>query len=133
MPTLNKKKAVRFFIPEIFRLENKSLKRLDYIFCSDEYLLEINKINLQHDYYTDIITFDCSKDEKIIGEIYISIDRVMENAAIFKTTFSKELHRVLFHGALHLCGYNDKTKKERALIRQKEDYYIGLLQGFQPK
>ena len=133
MPTLNKKKAVRFFIPQIFKLENKAFKRLDYIFCSDEYLLQINRAHLQHDYYTDIITFDLSRDENTIGEVYISIDCVKENAATYNTTFSIEMHRVLFHGVLHLCGYKDKTKKDIALMRQKEDHYIQLLQDFKPE
>ena len=133
MPTLNKKKAVRYFIPEIFKRENKPFKQLDYIFCSDEYLLAINRTHLQHDDYTDIITFDLSRDENTMGEIYISIDRVKENAATYKTTFSTEMHRVLFHGVLHLCGYKDKTKKDIALMRQKEEEYLLLLRDFQPE
>ena len=103
------------------------LDALRYIFCSDKYLLEINRQYLNHDYYTDIITFNLSNHpEAVQGEIYISIDRVKDNARQFNASFTQELHRVIFHGALHLCGYKDKTAKEEKLMREKEDQYLAL-------
>jgi len=101
------------------------LEQLQYIFCSDEYLLEINKQHLQHNYYTDIITFDLSeKPNAVIGEIYISVDRVRDNAQNYDATFKNELLRVIFHGALHLCGFKDKTEKDQTLMRKAEDKYL---------
>lgn len=98
------------------------LKSLTYIFCSDEYLLEINRSHLKHNYYTDIITFDLSETpEAITGEIYISTDRVRDNAETLCVTLKEELHRVIFHGALHLCGYKDKTPKDAKAMRAAED------------
>ena len=103
---------------------------LVYIFCDDEYLLNINRRFLKHDYYTDIITFDLSEEgSSIIGEIYISIDRVNENAAIHGSTTEQEINRVIFHGVLHLCGYKDKTAKQKLTIRKKEDKYLREFQG----
>jgi len=118
---------IRDFIEEIFKKENKDLKRLDYVFCSDNYLLEINKQFLNHNYFTDIITFDLSeKKGPVIGEIYLSVDRVKLNAVDYDTSMKKELLRVIFHGALHLCGYKDKKKADMILIRKKEDEYLYL-------
>jgi rRNA maturation RNase YbeY len=105
--------------------ETTGFHSLNYIFCNDEYLLNINRDFLQHDDYTDIITFNLDHDGGIIGEIYISIERVKENALIFKVPFLKELYRVMFHGALHLAGYKDKSKAEQVEMREKEDYYLG--------
>jgi rRNA maturation RNase YbeY len=101
---------------------------MSYVFCSDEFLLQINKDYLKHDYYTDIISFDLSlsKNSPIIGEIYISVDTIRVNAKRFETTNQQELHRVIFHGALHMCGYKDKTKKDQALMTIKEDEYLSL-------
>lgn len=127
--SLKRKKAVKEFIKEIFRLEGKALKEMNYIFCSDEYLLEINKSYLQHDYFTDIITFDLSEGDETIGEVYISVDRVKENALTHQATFSSELLRVIFHGALHLVGYKDKKKSEITIMREKEDYYLLLFEA----
>lgn len=115
------------FIQELFEREEQGLKHLQYIFCNDEYLLQLNTEFLKHDTYTDIVTFELSEDPEVTeGEIYISIDRVKENAEHFEVTENYELHRVIFHGALHLCGYKDKTKKEEALMREKEDEYLNL-------
>jgi len=98
---------------------------LAYIFCDDEYLLNINRRFLKHDYYTDIITFDLSEQVSyIVGEIYISIDRVNENAAIHRSAREQEINRVIFHGALHLCGYKDKTGKQKLIMKKKEDQYL---------
>jgi probable rRNA maturation factor len=117
---------LKLFIPNIFRLETtKTLRELNYIFCSDEYLLQVNKEFLKHDYYTDIITFDLSdNDSEIAGEIYISIDRVRDNARVNNTWIYMELHRVIFHGVLHLCGYKDKKAADSQQMRAKEDYYL---------
>ncbi|KYP13572.1 MAG: hypothetical protein A1D16_05170 [Flavihumibacter sp. CACIAM 22H1] len=113
------------FLLQLFKKEKKSLELLNYIFCTDEYLLDINRSFLQHDYYTDIITFELAeKGEPTQGEVYISIDRVRDNAKLHGQSFQRELHRVIFHGALHLCGYRDKTKKEETLMRQKEEEYL---------
>lgn len=123
---LKNRTKLKGFIKEIFTAENIRLKSLSYIFCSDEDLLKINKQFLQHDYYTDIITFDLSNTRIIgvVGEIYISIDRVVDNAMNLGIHPNFELHRVIFHGVLHLCGYGDKTKKETLEMRRKEDYYL---------
>jgi rRNA maturation RNase YbeY len=112
-------------IRDLFKKEKTRLEQLTYIFCSDDYLLEINKQHLNHNYYTDIITFDLSETPNAVtGEIYISIDRVKENAQTYKAPFKQELLRVIFHGALHLCGYKDKTEKDQALMRKAEDKYL---------
>ena len=120
------KRKLKSYIYTLFKKEGRLLNSMDIIFCSDAYLLEINKHHLQHDFYTDIITFDLSdvKNGPIMAELYISIDRVKENALFIKTSFSNELHRVIFHGALHLCGYGDKGKKDIVLMRGKEDEYL---------
>lgn len=121
------KTILKNFITELFNQENKSLKRIDYIFCSDEYLLDLNLRSLQHDYYTDILTFTLSeKESEVVGEIYISIDRVRENSMQHNTSFDNEILRVIFHGALHLCGYNDHSKKDQQTMRRKEDHYIDM-------
>lgn len=116
---------LKSFINELFIKEGKELDELAYVFCSDEYLLNINQQFLNHDYYTDILTFDISENKKSVnGEIYISIDRVKDNARQLGETISNELLRVIFHGALHLTGYQDKTKAQQKEMRAKEDYYI---------
>ncbi|GAB3365304.1 rRNA maturation RNase YbeY [Arachidicoccus ginsenosidivorans] len=115
---------VKAFIPTIFKKEKKGLNYINYIFCSDESLLELNKQQLNHDYYTDILTFELSSTDKTEAEIYISVDRIKDNAKVLKQPLEKEILRVLFHGALHLCGYKDKTKKEEDIMREKEEYYI---------
>lgn len=121
-PNRNRLKA---FLLSLFKKEQKELNTLTYIFCSDDYLLEINKSFLQHDYYTDIITFELAeKNQPTEGEIYISIDRVKDNAQSEKTSFTKELHRVIFHGALHLCGYKDKNPQQEKQMRAKEDEWL---------
>lgn len=125
-------RRLKSFIADIFKTEKKPLRQLTYIFCSDEYLLQMNRQFLQHDYYTDIISFDMSEHPgaPIEGEIYISTDRVKDNASLQHTSIEQELHRVIFHGALHLCGYKDKQKKQQNEMRAREDYYLsryGLL------
>jgi rRNA maturation RNase YbeY len=128
---LRNRHQLRSFINSIFRKHKKKLTSLNYIFCSDQYLLEIKKTYLSHNYHTDIITFDLSENtQDIQAEIYISIDRVRDNAKTLKTTVKEELHRVIFHGVLHLCGYKDKTKSSQAEMRKAEDYYLQKYQRF---
>jgi probable rRNA maturation factor len=123
--TLRDRKRLKEFIRKLFNKEGGSLASLNYIFCSDSKLLQINRDFLQHDFYTDIITFDLSSESGLTeGEIYISIDRVRENAQSHDTTPNKELHRVIFHGALHLCGYKDKSRVEVETMRKAEDRYL---------
>ncbi len=104
--------------------ENKIDGELSFIFCSDNYLLGINKNYLKHDFYTDVITFDYCENDIISGDIFISIERIKENAKTFNTTFENELYRVMIHGILHLVGYNDKTDKEQKQMREKENFYL---------
>jgi probable rRNA maturation factor len=117
--------ALKLFVHQIFKREKNKLANLSYIFCSDEYLLNINKTHLNHNYYTDIITFDLSSTANAItGEIYISTDRVRDNAARLGVSIKEELHRVIFHGALHLCGYKDKMPKDEKEMRAAENWLL---------
>jgi rRNA maturation RNase YbeY len=113
-------------IKELIINELKKTGEISVIFCSDEYLLKLNEQYLNHHYFTDIITFDYVKKSVISGDLFISIDRVKENAEIFKTQLIKEIYRVVFHGILHLVGYGDKTENEQKLMREKEDYYLNM-------
>ncbi|MES2774106.1 MAG: rRNA maturation RNase YbeY [Bacteroidota bacterium] len=131
--SFKKKRLLQAFVAEIFSREKKGLARLQYVFCSDNYLLDMNKQFLQHDTYTDIITFDLSESDRTIGEIYISLDRVRENAIHFKQDFQQEIQRVIFHGALHLCGYKDKKKSEIEIMRHKEEEYLRLFDQWKAK
>jgi probable rRNA maturation factor len=126
--TLLNRKRLKEFLIRLTEKENKKIASISIVFCSNEYLLEINRTHLNHDYYTDIITFDLStkKSDLIEAELYISTDMIKENASIFKTTIQNELHRVVFHGILHLCGYKDKKKPDRELMRSKENEYLDL-------
>ncbi len=117
--------ALKGFIQRLFRQEGRKLEQLNYIFCSDAHLLRINQAYLRHDDYTDIITFDLSEEPgRITGEIYISTDRVRENARQLRQSLRSEMHRVIFHGALHLCGYTDKKPADQQVMRLKEDHYL---------
>ena len=124
--SLGKRTELKSFVEGLFKKEKKGLLSINYIFCSDKKLLEINRAYLKHDYLTDIISFDLSNDDKTIGEIYISVDRVRENAKINGVSLNNELHRVIFHGALHLCGYKDKKRGDQLQMRKKEDQYLSL-------
>lgn len=104
--------------------EKKELGNVSVIFCSDEYLLRINEEYLNHNYYTDIITFDYCENTVISGDLFISLDRITENTDKFRTTFNKELYRVIFHGLLHLVGFKDKTDAEQEKMREKEEFYL---------
>jgi probable rRNA maturation factor len=117
------------WLKKVAAKEKSVFQSLDYIFCSDEYLLNINKEYLQHDDLTDVITFnygDPSNLKAIEGEVYISLDRITENARLYNTDFDTELHRVIVHGALHLFGYSDKSASQKAVMREKEDAYLSL-------
>jgi probable rRNA maturation factor len=124
--TLKNKKAISQWIVETVEKEKKDCGQIAYIFCSDDYLLDLNQRFLNHNTYTDIITFDYSEGKILNGEIYISIDRVKENAQNFEADFEKELLRVIIHGALHLAGYKDKTKEQKEKMRKKEDKYLSI-------
>ncbi len=122
---LRERTRLKQFLGDIFKKEKIPLGHLNYIFCSDEKLLSINREFLKHDYYTDIITFGLSAPgSSVEADIYISVERVKDNAAKHGEPMYRELHRVIFHGALHLCGYKDKTREEKALMREKEDFYL---------
>ena len=124
---LNDTLIVQDWLTKIIEQEEQQLSLLNFIFCDDDYLHKINVEYLNHDTLTDIITFPLAELPTIEGEIYISIPRVRENASKFETTFDNELHRVLAHGVLHLCGYFDKTEVEAKLMRQKEEEALQLL------
>ncbi|MGI4751055.1 MAG: rRNA maturation RNase YbeY [Janthinobacterium lividum] len=127
---LKNKKQLRNWIEATIVAENYVLKEVNYIFCSDAYLLKINQDYLQHDTYTDIITFDNSEREnEVVSDIFISIERVSENALTFQIDKVQELNRVMIHGALHLCGYKDKSVKDKKLMTQKENFYLSRLSG----
>lgn len=122
---LKNKRANKNWITDTITAEGYKLDELNFIFCSDEYLLEINKDFLQHDYFTDVITFDNSEELKtILGDIFISIDRVKDNAKQNGVTTYDELCRILIHGTLHLLGYKDKTAKAKAEMTAKENFYL---------
>lgn len=122
---LKGKTAIRKWITETINNEGYALNELNFIFCSDEYLLRVNQDFLQHDYYTDVITFDNSEELKmILGDIFISIDRVKDNAKQNKVSTHDELCRIIIHGTLHLLGYRDKTKKAKLEMTAKEDFYL---------
>jgi len=122
--SLTNRNQLKKFIQSIFKKEGRELQSVNYIFCTDKAVLEINRQFLAHDFYTDIITFDLSESEAIQAEIYISVDRVKENAAKLGVSFKSELHRVIFHGVLHLCGYKDKKEGEIEEMRNKEGFYL---------
>ena len=123
---LNDRKRLTQFLISLFKENNLELDRLHYVFCDDDEILTVNQTYLRHDYYTDIITFDMRErsGDPMTADIFISIDTVRSNALLLGESVNRELHRVIFHGALHLCGYNDKTKSEQVLMRGKEDEYL---------
>ncbi|QQL49371.1 rRNA maturation RNase YbeY [Mucilaginibacter ginkgonis] len=122
---LKGKLKLKSWIKSTVEAEGYKLAELNYIFCSDDYLIQINRQYLNHDTYTDIVTFDNSEKEgHITGDIFISIERITENAGKFEVSFIDELCRVIIHGALHLCGYKDKKPADKKLMTQKEDFYL---------
>jgi probable rRNA maturation factor len=124
---LNNRGKLKSFLRKIIKSKGKELISINYVFCSDKELLKLNNEFLEHNYYTDILTFDLSESKnKIIAEIFISLDRVKDNAVQFDSSIKKELHRVIIHGVLHLCGYSDKTKTEILKMRAAEEKYLSL-------
>lgn len=123
---LDNSEEIKSWISKVILEENCSEGDINYIFCSDEYLHKINVEFLNHDTLTDIISFDYSVGKELHGDIYISVDRVTENASDYGTKFIDELDRVIIHGILHYCGYKDKTNEEGKLMRTKEDYYLSI-------
>lgn len=118
--------STTIWLKNIILKEAKKPGEINYIFCDDEYLLQVNRDYLQHDYYTDIITFDYVKGKTISGDIFVSLPRISDNSSTLSKNFEDELHRVLAHGILHLCGYKDKTEEEEKEMRSKEDFYLAL-------
>ena len=132
--TLTDRRRLKSFISGLFKSYRREVDSLSYIFCSDKYLLEINRKFLKRDYYTDIITFDLSENSNlVVGEIYISVERVKENSKALKVPVNLELHRVIFHGALHLCGFNDKSKPEKIKMTLEEDKNLKKYLGDVPR
>jgi probable rRNA maturation factor len=119
------KRALKEFLLQLATREGHQLENLSFVFCSDRFLLGINRSYLNHDDYTDIITFNLGGVPGIVeGEIYISVDRVRENAKLHGEPLEREVHRLIFHGLLHLCGYKDKLNADQQVMRQKEDFYL---------
>lgn len=123
---VKQKITLRNWINQTIKREKRITGDLSFNFCSDDYLLSVNREHLNHDYYTDIITFDFCEENTVSGDIYISIDRVKENAKTERKTIQNELHRVIIHGVLHLCGYKDKKPADARIMREKEDFYLSL-------
>ena len=124
---LKSRTKIKQWIKQVIETKGKKTGNITYIFCDDEYLLEVNKQYLQHDYYTDVITFDYVENDLISGDIFISTDRVRENALAFGSSETEELHRVIIHGVLHLLGLKDKSEKEASQMRQAENEALKLL------
>ena len=123
---LKQKTSIRAWLLSIIKKENKQLGEINYIFCDDKHLLHINQTYLKHSTLTDIITFDYSENNMLSGDIFISIERVRENAKKYHVSFENELKRVIVHGLLHLAGYKDKTKELKTIMTRKEDHYLEL-------
>ena len=114
------------WIASVLKSEGKEEGEISYIFCDDEYLLNVNRQYLEHDYYTDVISFDYTIGNEISGDIFISIERVLDNAKTYNVSFENELQRVIIHGVLHFCGYKDKTETDETLMRNKEEEKIKM-------
>ena len=124
--TLKNKRKIKNWLKDTIVNEKKKVGDINYIFCSKQYLKKINNDYLSKDYETDVISFDFSKDNKISGDIYVSSETVKKNSIIFNVDFNNELKRVMVHGLLHLLNYNDKSKQELKIMREKENFYINL-------
>jgi rRNA maturation RNase YbeY len=122
-PDINYNKTSNW-LQQVIIDNKKQIKEISVVFCNDEYLLELNKKYLNHDFNTDIITFNYSKNNNISGDLLISLDTVSSNAKIYNVEFNNELHRVMVHGILHLLGFDDKTEEQQSLMREKEDFYL---------
>ena len=121
------RRAVNRWITDTIAAEGRKRGDISVVFCSDGYLLDLNRKHLNHDYFTDIITFDYGEGDWVAGDLFISIDTVHSNAAEYQVSFLQELHRVIIHGVLHLCGFGDKSPEEASIMRSKEDFYLNLL------
>lgn len=126
LPAINQE-AVSSWVREVTKTYGKKTGDISYIFCSDEKILEVNRQYLQHDYYTDIITFDYTEGNKISGDLFISLDTVKTNSDTFHTPYNEELHRIIIHGILHLCGINDKAPGEREIMEANENKALSIL------
>lgn len=124
LPKILKRRELKSAVKQLIVQEGKVTGDIALVFCSDEHLLEVNKQYLQHDYYTDIITFDYTEANKISGDLMISLDRVRENALLNKVSDWHEINRIVFHGVLHLCGYKDKKPADKSLMTEKENFYL---------
>lgn len=124
---IRSKAALRNWINTVVLSEKLNLGPISYIFCSDKYLHKMNVKYLNHDTFTDIISFDYSESEMISGDLFISYERVKENAKLFSVPVKEELHRVMIHGVLHLCGYQDKSNDQKEEMRKKENFYLAML------
>jgi rRNA maturation RNase YbeY len=124
LPSFVSKRDLKQAVKNLVSNEGKSLKDLSIVFTDDDYLLEVNKQYLNHDYFTDVITFDYSDFPEVSGDVMISLDRVEDNALSMNLAYEQEFYRVVFHGVLHLCGYKDKSKDDVLIMREKEDFYI---------
>lgn len=123
---LKGKNKIRLWIVNAIKNEGKKTGDITYIFCSDNYLLQMNQKYLQHDDYTDVITFDYTEGDRVSGDIFISFERILDNSNILATKLEDELHRVMIHGIMHLCGYKDKQTMERAQMTEKENQYLAF-------
>ena len=126
---LNREEVLKLWLEEAAVREGFQIDKVDVIFCSDEFLLKINKEYLGHDTYTDVIGFDYSVGNRLQGEIYISVDRVMDNAMRFNTTAQDELHRVMVHGLLHFCGWEDDSPAKKTAMQKREDFHLASLKN----
>jgi len=124
--TLDNEEAIATWLSAVIVSENKTEGEINYIFCDDEYLHQINVEYLNHDTLTDIISFDYTMGNEISGDVFVSVERVLDNSKDYNTSFEDELKRVLVHGVLHYCGYKDKSKEDEALMRSKEDEKIAM-------
>lgn len=123
---IKEKNKIRLWIVNAIKNEGKKTGDITYIFCSDNYLLQMNQQYLQHDDYTDVITFDYTEGDRVSGDIFISYERILDNSSMLATKLEDELHRVMIHGIMHLCGYKDKKTEERANMTVKENQYLEL-------
>lgn len=124
--SISNENQISDWLVSVCKKEGKTLAEISIILCSDDYLLEVNRKHLNHDYYTDVITFDYSESPHVSGDIFISVDRVQENAGSFGAEMVDELHRIIVHGTLHLLGYTDKTNSSKEEMTSKEDFYLSL-------
>jgi len=127
---LKEKRKISRWINDVIKSHQKKLGIVSYIFCSNEYILELNQKYLNHNYFTDIITFDYCSDNKVEGDIFISVDTVLDNSHRFKTNYNDELLRVIIHGVLHLVGFSDKTAKQQKQMRVLEDEALSIFYSY---